>query len=426
MKKPLLCVLLLCVAYIVSAQTFTPNYDETRIPPYVLPEPLICNDGSRVSSPEMWYNKRRAEILSMFATYVYGRTPATVLTPTVVVHETDSFALSAAAVRKQLSLCFTHTGDTCILNLLLYLPRSSSLKQVPVFLGLNFSGNHTILSDPAIFLSQSWIDTVWPGVVNFRATELSRGTASGRWPVEKIISRGYGLATMYYGDIDPDFDDGFQNGIHPLFRGPAQKKFRPDDWGSIGAWAWGLSRALDYLQTDPAVDPHKIIVIGHSRLGKTALWAAAQDERFFMAISNNSGCGGAALSRRAFGETVEIINTYFPHWFCDNFLKYKKKEHRLPVDQHMLLSLIAPRRVYVASAADDLWADPRGEFLSLMYANEVYRFLGTTGLPSDSMPSVNQPVIGRNGYHIRSGKHDITSYDWEQYLNFCDQAIRIE
>jgi hypothetical protein len=309
------------------------------------------------------------------------------------------------------------------IDLLIYQPKGK--QPVPAFLGYNFNGNHTTNPDTAIMITSNWVmNSEELGITDNKASALSRGADYSRWPAELIIQNGFALATAYYGDVDPDFDDGFQNGIHGLIYGTGEKP-GPDEWGSIAAWAWGLSRIMDYLETDPSIISQKVAVIGHSRLGKTALWAGAIDERFAVVISNNSGCGGAALSKRAFGETVERINTSFPHWFCDNFNNYNRKEKNLPLDQHMLIALIAPRPVYIASATEDLWADPKGEFLAGLAADTVYRFLGLPGLNVKTMPDPDHPSLeGYIGYHLRTGKHDITTWDWEQYIKFTAKHFK--
>jgi hypothetical protein len=306
----------------------------------------------------------------------------------------------------------------------MYLPKN--VTKAPVFIGYNFDGNHTVTTDVNVIISDAWAENDPSlGIVYNQLTEQSRGTSTSRWAIEKIIDAGFGLATIYYCEVDPDKND-FSDGIQPFFYVDDQKQPANNEWGSIVAWSWGLSRAMDYLEKDADVDASKVIVFGHSRLGKTSLWAGATDQRFAAVISNNSGCGGAALSKRKFGETVWRINDSFPYWFCKNFHNYGNKEDLLPVDQHELLALIAPRPLYVASAEEDKWADPRGEFLGAYYATPVYNLYGKKGMESIEMPAVNQPIQNTVAYHIRTGKHDVTDYDWEQYIKWAKKQLNIE
>lgn len=405
----------------LSAQNFKPNYDESKVPVYQLPDLLIDKNNQPVTTADQWSGRRR-EILSDFKKFVYGKTPHASMAPDVqLVRVTE--ALNGAATMKQLKLTFRRNNHQISMNLLVLLP--ADIRPAPVFLGLNFYGNQSIFDDPNIILPTSWIRNNQDfGIDSHQATAASRGVRHSRWPVEKIIARGYGLATIYYGDIDPDKND-FTDGLHPLFYAAGQKHPASDEWGSIGAWAWGLSRAMDYFEADADIDSHRVALMGHSRLGKTSLWAGAQDQRFAIVISNDSGCGGAALSRRRYGETIGRINDVFPHWFCDNFKQFNQNEDALPVDQHMLIAMIAPRPVYVASAVDDRWSDPKGEFLSIKEAGKVYQLLGYSGLPTPDLPDVNTPVLGdRTGYHIRTGGHDVKDFDWQAYLDFADRYFK--
>ena len=383
--------------------------------------PLINREASTAEeSLLIWEEQRREEILELFRNEMYGVSPAVDEPFDAFTTYVNREAMAGKAEMKEVEVTLHHGEEALTFTLLLLLPAERD-GPVPLFLGLNFYGNQTVLSDPDISLPGSWVrNNQELGIEEHRATEDSRGRRAQRWPVELILARGYGLATICAGDIDPDFDDGFKNGVHGLF--PEEELNRgPESWGTLSAWAWGLSRALDYLETDSDVDAERVAVMGHSRMGKAALWAGAQDPRFALVISNNSGCGGAALSRRAHGERVQQINESFPHWFNDRFNRYSGNEEALPLDQHMLMALIAPRPLYIASAEEDEWADPYGEYLSLYYGSEAYRWYGNPAMRTDRLPEVNQPLItGKLGYHIRTGVHDVTKYDWEQYLDFAD------
>ena len=371
------------------------NYDVSKIPSYSLPELLVTKDGREIKTAGEWTEIRRPEVLALFKEYMYGKIPGELNISAYRLIEKDDNALGGRAVRKQVVLEFCNSGRKLEVYLLLFIPKG--LGKVPVFVGYNFHGNHTVSDDPNIFVTQSWVsNSPGFGIVNHRSTEESRGMLKNRWDLGMIIDSGYGLVTLYYGDVDPDRDD-FTDGVHPMLYKEGQNRPLPDEWGSISAWAWGLSRVMDYLEDDDDVDHDRVIVMGHSRLGKTALWAGALDQRFAIVISNNSGCGGAALSRRRFGERLGHMNRGYPHWLCDNCSKFDWDEDALPVDQHMLIALMAPRPVYIASAEDNSRADPKGEYLSGHHATPVYELFGRKGLKTPEMPGINSPVMNSIG-----------------------------
>lgn len=400
------------------------NYDESQVAPYVLPDPLVCFDGTPVHDPETWFEKRRPELLEFFEREIYGACPEP-CEPELEASKVNERALGGLATRVESRVRIRGPEPRSLeleFRLLLWLPNAAQAP-VPAFLGLNFFGNQTVHPDPEIELPAGWVpNNEALGITEHVATEASRGMQASRWPIETVLARGYAVATLYAGDIAPDDADGFDRGIYPLFYRPDQARPLAHEWGAVSAWAYGLSRALDVLEGEARIDARRVAVIGHSRFGKAALWAAAKDQRFALAISNESGCLGAALSRRNFGESIPNIVDRFPHWFCENLRRDPTRPR--PVDQHQLLALIAPRPVYVASAALDLWADPRGEFLACRAADPVFRLLGTDGFsPVSDPPPLGQSLGSTLGYHVRPGAHDITPVDWWHYLAFADEHL---
>ena len=376
--------------------------EEDGVPAYSLPDPLVSTAGKRITNVRQWEKKRRPKLLSMFEKEMYGSAaPAPQLRFETLEESHD--ALGGKATRRQVRIWY---ADGEFIDLLTYIPNGAKAPS-PAFLGVNFFGNHTVSPDPAILL---------PDTLRYRRdfTLGARGSQAQRWPLELIVDKGFAVATFCCEDVAPD---------SPV-AGGALACFPGFSWGNIAAWAWGLSRALDYLESDPGIDAGRVAVFGHSRMGKAAVWAGASDKRFAMVVSNASGCGGAALSRRRFGETVRRINTHFPYWFSESFHFYNDNEDSLPFDQHELLSLIAPRPLYVASGSEDLWSDPRGEFLGLVGAAPVYALYGLDGFSASEFPGIETPLVkGVCGYHIRKGRHEILLYDWEQYLRFAASLL---
>ena len=367
-------------------------YDEAKLPTYVLPDALLLSDGSIVNSPKQW-TSRRAEILEMFRSQMYGRSPGRPEEMRFEVVEENAGMLDGTATLKRIAIHMRQGAKWHQVELALFLPNAAK-EPVGVFLLLNNRPREE--ADP------------------------TRQHKTEFWPVEQVIARGWGMASIQNGEVAADDAKTFRQGAMSLFEDPTAPR-KPDAWGALAAWAWGGSRAMDYLETDPRVDKRRVAVVGHSRGGKTALWAVAEDRRFFMAVSNASGCCGAALSKRRYGETIKLINDVRPHWLCDHFKTYNGREDDLPFDQHMLIALIAPRAVYVASGSEDLPADPRGEFLSLAHASPVYALWGHAAIGLDAMPPLDVPLVnGPRGYHIHTGPHALTLADWMRFIEFAD------
>jgi len=362
-----------------------------------IPELMRTEGGQAVTSVAQWEQTRRPEILELFKEHVYGRTP--VGRPDSLRFEAlgaDTEVLDGKAVRKRVRIHFEGPDSKGQFDAVAIIPKGE--RKAPGFLLI-------CISSPE------------------ENQDAERTLKSPSWPVEEIISRGYAALMFYTQDVAPDKDTGFKGGVHTTFI-PDPEKRTPASWGTLAAWAWGASRVMDWVETEPLLDAKRIAVMGHSRGGKTALWCGANDARFALVISNESGCGGAKLHRMDLpkSEHVAQITQNFGYWFCDNFKKYVDNDAALPIDQHQLLALMAPRLVYVASAEGDPWAGPEGEFESCKLSSPVWALYGKKGLVGDTFPAVETPLQeGSVGYHIRSGKHDLALYDWKRFMDFADK-----
>lgn len=385
-----------------------------------LPDPLVLLDGTRVTTPEQWQTRRKPELKTLFQHYMYGEMPpAPHITATV--RSVNDKCLGGKATLKQISIALGPTGCPPLELMLVTPNHRPDAKRPTVFVGLNFGGNHTVLDDPTIRLPESWLPD-GPGVTDHRATDAGRGKAASYWAVDRIIERGYALATFYYGDVAPDRPD-FTGGVFPYFAVNGHPTHQPNDWGAVAAWAWGLQRAVDYLITDSDVDAKQIIVFGHSRNGKAALLAGALDERIAATIAHQSGCGGAAPSRchNPAAETVTRINSHFPHWFNANFHAFSGQEEKLPFDQNCLIALYAPRPVLLSCGTEDQWANPPGQFDALLAARPVYRLLGKAGLEDGvTSPELDKRVGNELSYYLRATKHLVDPAWWDIFMDFAD------
>jgi hypothetical protein len=384
-----------------------------------LPDPLVMIDGQRVTSKQQWVEKRRPELIALFEHYMYGKAPAAPEKIDATIEREDRHFFGGKATKKEVTIAFG-PPDVPKIHVLLVIPNDRK-KPAPVFVGLNFCGNHALVKDPSVALPTGWMYPHVPGVKDHRATEAGRGTQVDVWALEQSIERGYAVATCYGGDIAPD-DPASRVGVQFHYP-PGDVRRGPHDWATIAAWAWGVQRIVDYLITDKDLDSKRIAVVGHSRLGKTALLAAALDERIALAIPHQAGCGGTAPSRchNPKAETVKRINTSFPHWFNDTFKKFNDEPDKLPFDQNCLVALVAPRPVLFSNAVEDEWANPGGQFDVLRAADAVYRLFDAGGLESKHMPETGKLIDSKLGYYIRPGQHSMTKDDWKIFLDFADK-----
>jgi len=381
------------------------NYDEARVSAYDLPPLLVSSEGKPITTPDEWFNIRRPQIMSLFGNLVYGTVPrpASPIKVTFDVVKTDPKFMNGTGTRKDVSIRFENEKGSVEMLILVFAPNDAK-KPVPAFMKHSFNSTHG---------------------TDFDAHPTEPGRFRNGWPIGEFFKRGYGFIAVYQQDLVGHNEVEFLKGIHKLFYPEGQSFPKASEWGVLSTVAWGASRAMDYLETDKDIDAKRIAIMGHSKMGKATLWTAAQDQRFAMAISAQSGCAGAALWRRKTGETLEKMVTRFPYWLCRNAWKFVNNEDDLPVDQHMLLACIAPRPVYVHSGVEDTWADGRGEYLSAYHASPVYELLGKKGLENVASPPVGEAIIKSDiGYHIRAGSHSIEMFDWLKFMDFADEHLK--
>jgi hypothetical protein len=383
------------------------NYDEDKVPPYVLPDLLVLQNGRPVRDADTWLKERRPEILQLYTTQVFGRVPANAPKVTYKVVETDPAALDGRAVRRLVAVHFGDQPDGPVVQVHVYLPAKATAP-VPVLLHLVLSGNPPIPGAPPP-----------PATPADPARRLDEAG-----PIAEILARGYGYATFRYTEVQPDRPNTFQSGVIGLALAPGETQPAADEWGTIGAWAWGASRVLDYFATDGSIDARRVALIGHSRLGKTVLWAGAQDPRFALVFSSCAGEMGSALSRRDYGETIDDMASNFGYQFAGNFQKYPGHWNDLPVDAHLLIALHAPRPVFITAGTEDRWSDPRGEFLAEVAAGPVYRLLGRKDLGPSELRLDTPLITGDLGFHEHTGGHTITAADWNAFLDFADKYLQ--
>lgn len=393
------------------------NYDEAKVGTYTLPDPLVTSRGARVRDAATWTRVRRPEILRMIETTQFGRAPGKPAKVVVDRFDTGTPALGGKAIRRQTTLYFTEDRTGPKAELLSYVPADAK-GPVPLLLQISFSANASVVADSGIKPGEIW-----------SAREKKRVPAPtgqfGRVDVLPFLEKGIGFATLYYGDIEPDFDGGIPFGIRGRYLKPGQTQPAPDEWGAIAAWAWGLSRVMDHLETEPAIDAKRVALLGASRLGKTVLWTGATDQRFALILASVSGESGAALSRRNYGETVRHMtdSTRYDYQFARAYQTYGDRVDQLPFDGHMLVSLIAPRPLLLQTGSTDYWSDPKGEYLAAEAASPVWRLLGTEGLAIDRFPAAGEAILSRLGYYMHEGGHGILRQDWPVFLAFMQKHL---